>query len=100
MALGKSVLVVTGLGFGVVKALEAFADVRSGGVHSTVPVHLVTHEELAATVEQLSRTLNDDIESRFEVQNRSVQSLRAMVARTDELLEQVLESLESTGLNA
>ncbi len=45
-------------------------------------------------------TLDTDIQRRFDIQNRSVQSLRTMVARTDELLEQVLEAIESTGIPA
>lgn len=62
--------------------------------------HFVTRAELNLAMEQLSGGLETDIERRFEVQNRSVQSLRAMIARTDELLEQVLESIESAGVHA
>jgi hypothetical protein len=51
-------------------------------------------------MEQLSGGLQTDIERRFEVQNRSVQSLRAMIIRTDELLEQVIEILESANVHA
>lgn len=89
-ALGKSFLIVTAIGFGVVKALDTFAAAEKRDVPK-----FATHDDLAAAMEKFSRSLNDDIERRFEVQNRSVQSLRTMVARTDELLEQVLESIES-----
>jgi hypothetical protein len=34
------------------------------------------------------------------VQDRSVQSLRTMMARTDELLEQVIENIESLRITA
>jgi uncharacterized coiled-coil protein SlyX len=52
-------------------------------------LRFVTHAELAS-----------ELEHRFEIQNRAVQSLRTMVARTDELLEQVIESIESMSVNA
>ena len=64
------------------------------------PDHFVTRAELSAALEQFSSTLDTDIQRRFDIQNRSVQSLRTMVARTDELLEQVLETIESTGTAA
>jgi len=60
----------------------------------------VTRAELSAAMEQFAGTLDGDIERRFEIQNRSVQSLRTMVARTDALLEQVLETIESSGIPA
>jgi hypothetical protein len=56
----------------------------------------ITRAEQSAAMEQLASRLEADIERRFEVQNRSVQSLRTMIARTDELLERVIESIEST----
>jgi hypothetical protein len=64
------------------------------------PEHYVTRAELNAAMEHFSNTLDTDIQRRFDIQNRSVQSLRTMVARTDELLEQVLEAIESTGIPA
>jgi hypothetical protein len=36
----------------------------------------------------------------LEAQNQAVQSLRMMVARTDELLEQVIENIESMSIHA
>jgi hypothetical protein len=73
-----------------------------GSVHGSVhgSEHFVTRAELTAALEQLSGTLDTDIQRRFDIQNRSVQSLRTMVARTDELLEQVLETIESAGIPA
>ena len=64
------------------------------------PEHYLTRAELNAAMEHFSNTLDTDIQRRFDIQNRSVQSLRTMVARTDELLEQVLEAIESTGIPA
>ena len=64
------------------------------------PEHFVTRAELSAAMEQFSNTLDTDIQRRFDIQNRAVQSLRTMVARTDELLEQVLETIESAGILA
>ncbi len=56
----------------------------------------VTRAEQNAAMEQLASRMEAEIERRFEAQNRSVQSLRTMIARTDELLERVIESIEST----
>ena len=127
-ALGKSLLILTGVGYGMVKALNLLA-VESNAAPASpasppldTTLHrlegmeerlirmekdleilvspLVTRAEQNEAMEQLARRLEADIERRFEVQNRSVQSLRTMVARTDELLEQVIESIESTSLTA
>ena len=68
---------------------------RSAGVDN-----FVTKAELSAAMEQFSRHLEDETDRRFEVQDRSVQSLRTMMARTDELLEQVIENIESLRITA
>lgn len=165
-ALGQSLLIVAGVGYGVIKALEVFeTDFQSGKTQmdaatvkrlddmeerlirmekslealalpnpSQPPNDVfVTRQEMNAATERLSAALDSnserlsaaldsnverlsaaldsnmqrlstaldsDIERRFEVQNRSVQSLRTMVARTDELLEQVLESIEANSIPA
>jgi hypothetical protein len=62
--------------------------------------NFVTKAELHSTMEQFSRRLEQETERRFEVQDRSVQSLRTMMARTDELLEQVIENIESLRITA
>lgn len=62
--------------------------------------NFVTKAELHSTMEQLSRRLEEETDRRFEVQDRSVQSLRTMMARTDELLEQVIENIESLRITA
>lgn len=168
-ALGKSILIVTGVGYGIVKAMDALAadsqtdslpgesgpeaaakpPAQKGAEPNTPPAnhspvnmqevtlqrlacmeerlirmekglevltvpseriatraqgrdgeHFVTRAELNAAMEQFSSGVDAGIDRRFEVQNRSVQSLRTMIARTDELLEQVIESIESTGIPA
>ncbi|HVY92373.1 MAG TPA: hypothetical protein VHA14_06485 [Bryobacteraceae bacterium] len=62
--------------------------------------NFVTKAELNSAMEQLSRRLEEETDRRFEVQDRSVQSLRTMMARTDELLEQVIENIESLRITA
>jgi hypothetical protein len=68
---------------------------RTGGSDN-----FVTRVELNSAMEQFSRKLEQETERRFEVQDRSVQSLRTMMARTDELLEQVIENIESLRITA
>lgn len=62
--------------------------------------HFMTRGDLNAAMEQFSRKLEAETERRFEIQDRSVQSLRTMMARTDELLEQVIENIESMRITA
>jgi hypothetical protein len=68
---------------------------RSAGLDN-----FVTKAELNSAMEQFSRRLEEETDRRFEVQDRSVQSLRTMMARTDELLEQVIENIESLRITA
>jgi len=68
---------------------------RTAGVDN-----FVTKAELNSAIEQFSRRLEEETDRRFEVQDRSVQSLRTMMARTDELLEQVIENIESLRISA
>lgn len=156
-ALGKSLVIVTGIGYGVIKAMDVLANEQetasdpSQSAHrksteshlNTAPpdpaierldgmfsgmeqrlirmeksiealartpapppepappvAQFITRAELDRAMQRLSDDIGSDIDRRFEVQNRSVQSLRAMIARTDELLEQVIENIESTQLTA
>jgi hypothetical protein len=62
--------------------------------------NFVTKAELNSAMEQLSRRMEEEMDRRFQVQDRSVQSLRTMMARTDELLEQVIENIESLRITA
>jgi hypothetical protein len=122
-ALGKAILVVGSVTYGVVKTLDALSgdfpvdetpepatkrmdDIEARLIRIEKRVlapnteNLVTRPELATALDRFSASLDADIERRFEVQDLSVQSLRTMIARTDELLEQVLESIESNTVSA
>lgn len=155
-ALGKSLVIVTGVGYGVIKAMDVLANdedsandlahtannksgqsyrkptppdpaiqrldgmeerlIRmeksievlareaAGAKAPSEPAQpagqFITRTDLDRAMQRLQDDIGADIDRRFEVQNRSVQSLRAMIARTDELLEQVIENIESTQLTA
>ena len=83
-----------------VEVLAASVETAASHTLARGSEHFVTRSELSAAMEQFAGTLDTDIERRFDIQNRSVQSLRTMVARTDALLEQVLETIESSGIPA
>jgi DNA anti-recombination protein RmuC len=83
-----------------VEALAASVETAVNQKASRGSENYVTRSELSAAMEQFGGTLDTDIARRFDIQNRSVQSLRTMVARTDALLEQVLETIESSGIPA
>ena len=55
----------------------------------------VTRDELAETIDRVFRQMETKVDQRFEYQNRSVEALRLMVGQTDELLQRVLDGLES-----
>lgn len=55
----------------------------------------VTQDDLAHTLDRLFGKLETEVDERFERQNRSVEALRLMVGQTDELLQKVLDGLES-----
>jgi hypothetical protein len=55
----------------------------------------VTKDELVQTIDRVFGPLERGIDARFEHQTRSVEALRIMVGQTDELLERVLDGLES-----
>ena len=135
-AFGKSLLILAGAGYGVMKAIDTVADeaaqdndvqenthpvtVKSEtaqpprilddrltriesaleGLMAPHPVEYVTRKELDAAIHHYSRRFDADLERRLEIQDRSVQSLRTMIARTDELLEQVIENIESMRMTA
>jgi 2-methylisocitrate lyase-like PEP mutase family enzyme len=56
---------------------------------------MVTRDELSQTLDRIFAPLEQRIEARFEHQIRSVEALRTMVGQTDELLQRVLDGLES-----
>ncbi|MGA2712206.1 MAG: hypothetical protein ABSG41_03790 [Bryobacteraceae bacterium] len=55
----------------------------------------VTREELSKTLDRVFGKLETEVDARFEHQTRSVEALRVMMAQTDELLQKVLDGLES-----
>ena len=57
----------------------------------------VTREELSQTLDRVFGRLESEVDARFEHQTSSVEALRLMVGQTDELLQRVLDGLESIG---
>lgn len=55
----------------------------------------VARDDLAKILEQALNKLERGVDARFAHQTRSVEALRAMVGQTDELLQKVLDGLES-----
>ena len=55
----------------------------------------ITREELSQTLDRVFGKLETEVDARFEHQTRSVEALRVMMAQTDELLQKVLDGLES-----
>lgn len=107
-ALGKSLLILTGVGYGVVKALEAFPPASSAASSATpaaAPANapdprLDAIEQRLAQLESSHADFSIELDRRFLNQDHAIQSLRAMVARTDELMEQVIENIESMHVGA
>jgi len=56
---------------------------------------MVTKDELSQTLDRVFGQLERGVDRRFEHQTRSVEALRTMVGQTDELLQRVLDGLES-----
>jgi hypothetical protein len=117
---GRSALIFAGVGFGVLKGLRALGNInrnaaRLGTIQSridTIQVAVVrlteqneqlqgkldqrvTRNELTETIDRAFRQLEEQANTRYEQQNRSVEALRIMVGQTDELLQRVLDGLES-----
>lgn len=55
----------------------------------------VTKDELSQTLDRVFGEWEREVDARFEHQNRSAEALRMMVGQTDELLQRVLDGLES-----
>jgi hypothetical protein len=119
---GKSALIVVGAGFGLLRGLRAIGTItrntagletleaRVDSIHLAVARladqteqlrsrhdQLVTRDELTQTLDRVFGSLERGIDARFEHQTRSVEALRTMVGQTDELLQRVLDGLESMG---
>ena len=69
---------------------------QAGQFHARLD-HSVTREELSQTLDRVFGRLESEVDARFEHQTRSVEALRLMVGQTDELLQRVLDGLESIG---
>ena len=117
--LRKAALIAAGAGFGLVRGLRVLdtganaADLESARARiDALDLALarlgkrieetkarmdraVTQDDLAQTVDRVYGKLETDIDARFERQNRSVEALRLMVGQTDQLLQKVLDGLES-----
>ena len=117
---GKSALIVVGGGFGLLRGLRVLGNVtqnaaglgtlqaRVDTIHVAVASltdqteqlqvkldQMVTRDELGQTLDRVFGRLERGVDARFEHQTRSVESLRMMVGQTDELLQRVLDGLES-----
>src|SRR5580704_847925 len=56
---------------------------------------MVTRDELSQTLDEVFGRVERGVDARFEHQTRSVEALRMMIGQTDELLQRVLDGLES-----
>jgi hypothetical protein len=56
---------------------------------------MVTRDELSQTLDRVVGQLEQGVDARFEHQTRAVEALQMMVGETDELLQRVLDGLES-----
>jgi hypothetical protein len=69
---------------------------QAGQFHTRLE-NAVTREELSQTLDRVFGRIEGEVDARFEQQVRSVEALRLMVGQTDELLQKVLDGLESIG---
>ena len=119
--IGKSVLIAVGASFGLFRGLRTPRHVagnaelevvkaridalnlavarlndQAGQFHTRLE-NAVTREELSQTLDRVFGRIEGEVDARFEHQTRSVEALRIMVGQTDELLQKVLDGLESIG---
>lgn len=113
-------MVIVGAGFGLLRSLRLLSNVtnqsaalrtleaRVDTMHVAI-AHLAdqtsqfqqrfdqmaTRDELTATLDRVFGRMEREVEARFEQQSRSVEALRTMILQTDELLQRVLDGLES-----
>ena len=113
-------LFVVGAGFGLLRSLRAHGNItrNSAGLEmiearvdtinvavarladQTEQLHskldrMVTKDELTHTINEVFGRIERGVDARFEHQTRSVEALRMMIGQTDELLQRVLDGLES-----
>lgn len=120
MRVGKTALIAVGAGFGLLRSLRVLGNVHrnEAGLSplqarvDTIDVAVarladqmeqlqikldqtVTKDELGEKLDQVFGQLERGVDARFEHQTRSVEALRMMIGQTDELLQRVLDGLES-----
>lgn len=113
-------LIAAGAVYGLLRGLRAFGDVTRNTsdmetLHARVDTvdlavarlaeqtehlqnklaQMVTKDELSQALDRVFGQLERDVDARFENQYRSTEALRMMVGQTDELLQRVLDGLES-----
>ena len=113
-------LIVAGAGYGLFRSLRVLTSVppnnagtealqaRIDTIHLAVArladqaeqlqsrlVHMVTRDELSETLDRIFGPMERETDLRFAHQARSVEALRTMIGQTDELLQRVLDGLES-----
>jgi methyl-accepting chemotaxis protein len=114
------VLIVVGAGFGLLRGLRVLGNItrNSAGLEmiearvDTIHVavarlanqaeqlqsrmdRMVSRDELSQTLDEVFGRIESGVDARFEHQTRSVEALRTMIGQTDELLQRVLDGLES-----
>jgi hypothetical protein len=121
---GKTTLIVMGAAFGLLRSLKLLGNIavqakslqnleaRVDTLHvalarvagqteqfetrlDQLASRMVTKDEIQQTLERVFGRVEEEVEARFEHQARLVEALRTMVAQTDELLQRVLDGLES-----
>jgi DNA anti-recombination protein RmuC len=121
---GKTTLIVIGAGLGLLRSLKLLGNIagtaatlqniaaRVDTLYVAVAglagqteqlqkrldhtaAQMVTKDEINQTLERVFGRVEEEVEARFEHQARSVEALRTMVGQTDELLQRVLDGLES-----
>ena len=113
-------LIVVGAGFGLIRSLRVLGNITSNAAGletlearvDTINVavarlagqteqlqskldRMVTKDELTHTLDEVFGRIERGVDARFEHQTRSVEALRMMIGQTDELLQRVLDGLES-----
>ena len=113
-------LIVVGAGFGLLRSLRVLGNITSNAAGletlearvDTINVavarlagqteelqskldRMVTKDELTHTLDEVFGRIERGVDARFEHQTRSVEALRMMIGQTDELLQRVLDGLES-----
>jgi hypothetical protein len=121
---GKSVLLMAGAGFGLMKSLRVLANIGGSIAQNAAKMEKfearlnildiavsrlaqqqeqlqtavdqrVTREELNERWNRNLQELDRGVEEKFSRQAKSIEALRLMVGQTDELLQKVLDRLET-----